>query len=114
MLPDGWAIHNIFHVSCLIPAREDTILGRKQEPPVPVEMETGPETEIERILKERKTRGGVTEFLVHWKGFGDDEDEWMKEYDLTHMLKAIEEFRQNKRTRGKKRRQKQKEVVTVE
>lgn len=113
MLPDGWAIHNVFHVSCLIPAREDTILGRKQEPPAPVEMETGVEMEIERILKERKTRGGVTEFLVHWKGFGDDEDEWLKEYDLTHALEAIEEFRQNERMRGKKRRRR-KEVVAVE
>ena len=31
-LPDGWAIHNMFHVSCLIPAWEDTILGWWQEP----------------------------------------------------------------------------------
>jgi hypothetical protein len=89
-------------------------LGRKQEPPGPVEMETGAETEFERILKERKTRGGVSEFLVHWQGFRNDEDEWLEEYDITHALEAIEEFRQNEGMRGKKRRRRKKEVVPAE
>lgn len=100
-LPDGWAIHDVFHVSCLIPVREDTILGRRQVPPPPVQMETGEEVEIERILRERRTRGA--EFLVRWKGYDESEDEWLKEYDMPHALEAIQEFRENERLRGRRR-----------
>ncbi|KAG5727068.1 hypothetical protein E4T56_gene20327 [Termitomyces sp. T112] len=107
-LPDGWAIHDVFHVSCLVPAHEDTILGQQQEPPPPVHMETGDEVEIERILRERRTRGGVSEFLVRWKGYDKSEDKWMKEYDMTHALEAIQEFRANEKARGKSRRGKKK------
>ena len=103
-LPNGWSIHNVFHVSCLIPAQEDTILSRRQEPPLPVQMETGEEVKIKRILKERKTRGGVSEFLVRWKSYDESEDEWLKEYDMTHALEAIQEFRENKRTCGRGQR----------
>ena len=98
VLPDGWAIHNVFHVSC-----EDTILGWRQEPPPPVELETGEEVEIERIQRERRTRGGVAEFLVRWKGYDKSKDEWLKEYDMAHMLEAIQEFRENERMRGRRR-----------
>jgi hypothetical protein len=100
-LPDGWAIHDVFHVSRLVPACEDTILGRRQEPPAPVEMESGEEVEIEWILKERRTRGGVSEFLVRWKGYDDSKDEWLKEYNMGHAMEAVQEFRENEKTRGK-------------
>lgn len=103
-LPDGWAIHNVFHVSCLIPACEDTILGWRQEPPLPVQLKTRDKVKIEHILREQKTRGGVTEFLVHWKGYDKSEDEWLKEYNMPHTLEAIQEFRKNEKTRGKQRR----------
>lgn len=100
-LPDGWLIHNVFHVSCLVPAQDDTILGCRQEPPPPMQMEMGDEVEIERILWERRTRGGVTEFLVRWKGYNESEDEWLKEYNMPHMLEAIQEFQANERAHGK-------------
>ncbi|KAG6876007.1 hypothetical protein C0993_006263 [Termitomyces sp. T159_Od127] len=66
------------------------------------------EVEIERILRERRTRGGVAEFLVRWKGYDDSEDEWLKEYDMPHALEAIQEFRANEQARGKGRRRKKK------
>lgn len=103
-LPMGWTIHDVFHVSCLIPVREDTIPGRRQPPPPPVQMEGGEEVEIERIIKERRTRGGVAEFLVRWKGYDESEDEWLKETDLGNARDAIREFRENEATRGKRRR----------
>ena len=88
----------MFHVSCLIPAREDTILGHRQEPPLAIQMETGEEVEIERILQERKMRGGVLEFLVWWKGYDKSKDEWLREYDMPHVLEAIQEFHKNEWT----------------
>ncbi|KAG5732344.1 hypothetical protein E4T56_gene11553 [Termitomyces sp. T112] len=59
-------------------------------------METGDEVEI-RILKERRTRGGVREFLVRWKGYDESEDEWLKEYDMPHALEAIQEFQEKRK-----------------
>jgi hypothetical protein len=100
-LPDGWAIHDVFHVLCLVPACEDTILGQRQEPPAPVEMESGEEVEIERILKERRTWGGVSEFLVRWKGYDDSENEWLKEYNMGHAMEAVQKFWENEKTQGK-------------
>ena len=70
-----------------------------------MQLETGEEVEIERILREQRTRGGVVEFLVRWKGYDDCDDEWLKEYDMPHVLEAIQEFRENERLRGKGRQQ---------
>ena len=67
-------------------------------------METGEEVEIERIIRERTTRGGVREFLVRWKGYDESEDKWLKEYDMPHAQEAIQDFRENERMRGKQRR----------
>ena len=100
-LPDGWAIHDVFHISCLVPAYEDTILGRWQELQPQVQLETGNEVEIEQILKEQWTRGGMAEFLVRWKGYDESEDKWLKEYDMPHAMEVIQEFKENERTHGK-------------
>jgi hypothetical protein len=67
-------------------------------------MDAGEEVEIERILKERKTRGGVSEFLVKWLGYDESENEWVAEYDMGNAQEAIAEFRENERTRRKPRR----------
>ncbi|KAF8186776.1 hypothetical protein BJ912DRAFT_451946 [Pholiota molesta] len=66
-------------------------------------VEGNEEVEIERILKERKTRDGVAEFLVRWKGFDESENEWIKEYDMQHAREAVEEFRRDEALRGRKR-----------
>lgn len=57
-----------------------------------MQMETGKEVEIEHILRERQTHKGMTKFLVCWKGFDKSEDKWLKKYNMTHMLEAIQEF----------------------
>lgn len=97
-LPDSWAIHNVFHISCLIPACKNTILGHRQELLMLVQLEMGEEVKIKHILREQCTRGGMMEFLVRWKGYDESEDEWLKEYNMPHVLEVIQEFRENKRT----------------
>ena len=64
-------------------------------------LETGDEVEIERILWECHTRGGVAEFLVWWKGYDNSKDEWLKEYNMPHALEAIQEFQENERLWGR-------------
>ncbi len=105
-LPASWKIHDVLHVSHLIPERKDTILGRRQEPPPPVEIEGEVEYEVERILKERKTRGGVTHYLVRWVGYGEEEDCWVPEYNMGNADEAIASFKAHAppaHKRGRKR-----------
>ena len=97
-------MHDVFHVSHLIPENKNTIVGRRQEPPLPIEVEGEVEYEIDHIIKERKTRAGVFQFWVRWKGYGEEEDQWINEYDM-HAPELIEEFRSRqppKKTRRKR------------
>lgn len=106
-LPDGWTIHNVFHVSCLIPVRQDTIPGRRQDPPPPVMVEGEQQQEIERLLKQRKTAGGVKEFLVKWLGFGESHNEWVPEYDLGNAQEAVAQFLAEEKAKGRVKRKRQ-------
>jgi len=47
--------------------------------------------EVERILGKR-TRNGKVEYLVHWKGFGPDEDSWEPVKNLRGCHSIIKQF----------------------
>lgn len=97
-LLDGWSIHNVFHVSCLIPVHLDTIPRQHQEPPPPVVIKGEEQQEIEWLLKMRRTAGGVREFLMKWLGFGESDNEWVPEYDLDNVREEVECFLKEERT----------------
>jgi hypothetical protein len=48
--------------------------------------------EVQEILDQRK-RGRVTEYLVRWRGFGEEEDSWEPERNLKDARKIIEEYK---------------------
>jgi len=33
-----------------------------------------------------------TQFLVHWKGYGNKHDQWMAETNLSHAKEAIQDY----------------------
>jgi hypothetical protein len=68
-LPTSMRIHPVFHVSLLEPYRANTIPGRVQPPPPPIEVEEGEEFEVEEILDSR-IRNGKLHYLVDWVGYG--------------------------------------------
>lgn len=75
-LPASWRIHDVFHTSQLKP-----VVGQPQEEAA-VQLEDGElEYEVERVLGERRVRGG-RQFLVKWKGYGDWENSWEPERNL--------------------------------
>ena len=66
-------------------------------------VEGEPEYEIEHILKLRK-RNGVTQYLVHWRGYGEEEDSWLNEYDMQNAQELIEEFEAHQTVQAPPRR----------
>jgi len=51
------------------------------------------EYEVEEIRKHRKW-GWKTQFLVHWKSYEDEHDQWIVETGLPHVKKVIEDYGQ--------------------
>jgi hypothetical protein len=94
--------HPVFNVSKLWKALIDE--QRAYERPPPVLVEDGEEFfEIERILKERKVRGGKRQYLIKWKGYPDTDNTWVDEDDVTGK-EAIQEFESRKKTSQRSRK----------
>ena len=49
------------------------------------------EYEVEEIRGHRK-KGRDTQFLIHWKGYGNEHDQWMAEANLPHAKEAIQDY----------------------
>eukprot|EP00775_Hariotina_reticulata_P003006 gene3006-biopygen4642 len=78
--------HNVFHVGLLLEYKTD---DRDQPPPPALEFddgEGGEWFEIDRVLSHRESRVGrrvVMQYLVKWKGYGDEYNEWRDEPGVT-------------------------------
>lgn len=92
-LPASMKCHNVFHAGLLLEYKSD---GREQEPPPPLEFddgESGQWFEIDRVLKHRQVkvnRRTAVQFLVKWKGYGDEWNEWRDESGVT--AAAVDEY----------------------
>ncbi|KAH0610986.1 uncharacterized protein H6S33_011413 [Morchella sextelata] len=70
-LPPQVKIHNVFHIELLERYRQSSIPGREQRPPTPEEVDKEGEVlyEVESIVGSRKSRRGLVEYLVKWRGY---------------------------------------------
>jgi hypothetical protein len=92
-------IHLIFHVSLLEPAPSRAQLDRITE------LEDEEEYEVERILNHRG-EGPQTEYLVKWKGHGNDENTWEPLNNLTNPQATLAQYYQlTMAPKGRTRRQ---------
>ena len=84
-------IHNTFHISKIKPYVEKdstNFLGRHDEQPGEI---TEGRYEVERVLEFRTTpRAGKSQYLVHWKGYVRDDDEWINFEDIR--LEIVQHF----------------------
>ncbi|MCO5607200.1 hypothetical protein L7F22_061393 [Adiantum nelumboides] len=95
-LPEGWRIHNAFHVSLLRP-----FVGEVPEEMVP---EEEPEVEeLDEILipeqilahKDRKVKGKVARrYLVKFKNYSPMDAKWMKEAELADSLQLLQLYKE--------------------
>jgi len=91
-LSEGWAIHNVFNEDLLTQCVEPKFKGQyKKLAPPPTIINEEKEYEVEEVRKYRKW-GKRTQYLVHWKGYGDEHNQWITELGLSHMKEAIEDY----------------------
>ena len=97
-LPDCMKCHDVFHLSLLRPFHKD---DRYQPPPLPFEFneEDGLWFEINCILKHRwvkRGKGKIIQYLVSFKGHGDEHNRWCDARDVTKPAK--DEYHQQTNT----------------
>ena len=51
----------------------------------------GKEYKVEEVMNYRK-QGHSTQFLIHWKGYGNKHDQWIAKTELLHAKKIIEDY----------------------
>jgi len=91
-LPEGWMIHNVFNKDLLTKCVEPKFKGQHEEPaPPPMIINEKEEYEVEEVRKHRKCERG-TQYLVHWKGYRDEHDQWIAKTELSHVKEAIEDY----------------------
>ena len=91
-LPPALRIHNTFHVSNLKPYFDD---GRVQPPPLPEVIDGELEYEVEMVLNHRDVKRGKRprrEYLVRWKGYGPEHDEWIPLDNFGSTTECVKEY----------------------
>ena len=92
-LPEGYLIHNVFHVSLL----KKYHAGKNVALPPPAEWIDGDwEYEVECILwhrvKKATNHGPRKEYLIKWKGYGPEYNTWEPESNLSNAQEAVQEY----------------------
>ncbi|KAI7934413.1 hypothetical protein MJO28_017046 [Puccinia striiformis f. sp. tritici] len=85
-------VHPVFHVSMLRKHTADTIEGRQRTEMPPLIVGDEEEWEVEEILDCRK-KGKRVEYLIAWKGFGQENNSWEPEGNLANSTELLEEFK---------------------
>ena len=87
-------VHPVVSVTLLHPYGDDPITERQERhpPPPPLVIRDGiEEYEVEKILDSQIFCGKV-EYLVRWKGYGVEEDEWQPSRDVRGSKWLVAEF----------------------
>jgi len=91
-LPEGWMIHNVFNEDLLTQCREPYYKGQHMKlAPPPNIINEEEEYKVEEIRKHRK-KGWETQYLIHWKEYGNEHNQWIAESWLSHTKKMIEDY----------------------
>jgi len=85
-------IHNVFNEDLLTRCNKLQFKKQHVEPaPPPTIINEKKEYEVKEVWKHRKCGRG-TQYLVHWKGYRDEHDQWITETGLPHAKEAIKDY----------------------
>ena len=84
-------MHDVFHINCLSPWKENDINGQEPPAPGPLIVEGKEEYEVGHIHNIRKM-GCTLKVLVRWKGYGEGNDTWEPLKNLDHASEALADF----------------------
>ena len=71
---------------------EPKFKGQHEEPvPLPTIINEEEKYEIEEVRKHRKHERKM-QYLVHWKGYRDEHDQWIAKMRLSYAREAIEDY----------------------
>ena len=92
-LPTSWnRIHLVFNEILLTPVSEPQFIQQiEPEPPGPINMEGEPEYEVEEVVSSRKHGRGI-QYLIKWKGYGNEENTWEARSNMEKAKDAIYDF----------------------
>lgn len=95
-LPPTWKIHPVFNEVLLTPYKAPAFpVQQKPPPPPPVIADDHFEWEVECILDHKRLRGQDL-YLVKWKGYGDEENTWEPEVNLSNAKRVLNAFKRSK------------------
>ena len=93
-LPEQWNIHPVFHVDLLTPYKEMEFHGHNFERLLPDLIDGKEEYEVEKIIDSRRFGcGHQVQYLVHWKGYPESDNQWIPWTDL-NAPELLAEFHQ--------------------
>ena len=92
-MPDQWRGHQVFHHKKLKPYVSPAFPKQAEQliPPEPNFVDGEPEYEVAEVLGEKKIRK-MTYFLVHWEGYGPEEDSLEPKENLAKVKESIATF----------------------
>jgi len=91
-LLERWMIHNVFNEDLLTQCVEPKFQGQHKDPAsLPTIINEEEEYEVEKVWKYR-TQGRGTQYLIYWKGYRDEHDQWIVESGLPHARQVIEDY----------------------
>ena len=88
----GWMVYNIFNEDLLTWCVEPKFKEQHEKSaPPPTIINEEEEYEVEEVRKHKK-HGRETQYLVYWKGYGDEHDQWIAETGFPLAKEAIEDY----------------------